>query len=48
MHVHFRHGAAFCHDGVVIPPEGKGGKWVARPFRPDPLSPAESPDDLED
>jgi hypothetical protein len=48
MRVRFRHGAAFCHDGAVIPPEKKGGRWAARPFRPGPLSPGEPPDDLDD
>jgi hypothetical protein len=48
MRVHFRHGAVFCHDGVVIPPDRKGGKWAARPFRRDALSPGEAPDDLDD
>lgn len=30
--IRFRHGAAYSHFGVVLPPAKKGGKWVARLF----------------
>jgi len=44
--VRFRHGAAYSHHGVVLPPEGKGTRWEARAFRAVPLSPpAGDPDD---
>ena len=38
--VKFRHGAAFSHFGVVLPPEGKHG-WTARVFGMLPMSPGE-------
>ena len=46
MRVRFRHGAAYSHHGVVLPPEGKGTGWEARAFRQTPLSPG--PGDDED
>lgn len=30
--IRFRHGAAYSHFGVVLPPAKKGGKWDARLF----------------
>jgi len=44
--VRFRHGAAYSHHGVVLPPEGKGTRWEARAFGRLPGSPAD--DDPED
>jgi len=41
VRVRFRHGAAYSHYGVVLPPEGKGTRWEARAFGMSPLSPAE-------
>jgi len=38
--IKFRHGAAFSHFGVVVPPEGKAG-WTARVFGMLPESPAD-------
>lgn len=40
--IKFRHGAAFSHFGVVLPPEGKGG-WTARVFGTLPMSPGADP-----
>lgn len=34
--IHFAHGAAFCDQGVLLPPTRKGQKWEARPFRTRP------------
>ena len=44
--VRFRHGAAYSHHGVVLPPEGKGSAWEARTFAAWPSSPPdEDPED---
>ena len=45
VRVRFRHGAAYSHYGVVLPPEGKGTRWEARAFGMSPLSPADDGDD---
>jgi hypothetical protein len=45
VRVRFRHGAAYCHFGVVLPPEGKSGGWDARVFRAVPMSPPEDGED---
>jgi hypothetical protein len=39
LHPRFRHGAAYCYHGVVLPPLGKQQKWEARVFRAIPQSP---------
>ena len=39
--VRFRHGAAYSHHGVVLPPEGKGTRWEPRVFGRLPSSPAD-------
>lgn len=36
LRIRFAHGAAFCEQGVVVPPVVKGQKWEARPFRSHP------------
>lgn len=36
LRVRFAHGAAFCDQGVVLPPVKKGQSWEARPFRDRP------------
>lgn len=33
LRIRFAHGAAFCDEGVVVPPVEKGQKWEGRPFR---------------
>jgi hypothetical protein len=38
----------FCAEGVVLPPERKGGRWVARTLRRHPAAPAGEADDLDD
>jgi hypothetical protein len=37
LRIRFAHGAAFCDQGVVLPPAKKGQTWEARPFRAHPL-----------
>lgn len=39
--IRFKHGAAYSHFGVVLPPEGKTG-WTAKVFGMLPESPPES------
>jgi hypothetical protein len=36
LRIRFTHGAAFCEQGVVVPPVKKGQHWEARLFRPHP------------
>ena len=36
LRIRFAHGAAFCEQGVVVPPVKKGQHWEARLFRPHP------------
>ena len=48
VRVRFRHGAAYCHYGVVLPPEGKSSGWDARVFRAVPQSPGEDGSDEDD
>ena len=36
LRIRFAHGAAFCNEGVVVPPVKKGQHWEARLFRPHP------------
>ena len=33
LKIRFAFGAAYCEQGVVVPPLDKGQKWEARPFR---------------
>lgn len=47
LRIRFAHGAAFCEQGVVVPPVKKGQRWEARAFRAHPHSrpPAGGDDD---
>ena len=36
LRIRFTHGAAFCDQGVVVPPLKRCQKWEARPFRANP------------
>ncbi len=36
LHLRFRHGAAYCDEGVVLPPARKGQGWAARTFLRNP------------
>jgi hypothetical protein len=36
LRIRFAHGAAFCDQGVVLPPAKKGQGWAARLFRVHP------------
>lgn len=47
LRIRFAHGAAFCDQGVVVPPVKRGQQWEARPFRVHPHSrpPGDGDDD---
>jgi len=36
LHLRFTQGAAFCDEGVVLPPARKGQGWAARTFLRNP------------
>ena len=36
LRIRFAHGAAFCDEGVVLPPTKKGQGWAARLFHVHP------------
>lgn len=36
LRIRFSHGAAYCDEGVVLPPARKGQDWAARTFLRNP------------